>query len=127
MKFETTHPDNVIRIFRNFNFRKMYFGRKWGHFHSKVSNILAKLIYFCQANIIPPYMFMDCNHVFSIEPCILTYNIALQILKMAVTFKAGGVTAPAASLYPFYESKQQIKTFIVVTDEGENKRFNGDS
>ena len=65
-------------------------------------------------------MFKYCIHVFSIEPCILTYYFALQILEMAVTIKAEGQTAPAASLYPFYESKQQIKTFIVVTDEEEN-------
>ena len=71
-------------------------------------------------------MFMYCIHVFSIEPCKLTCNFALQILEMAVTITAEGGTAPAASLYPFYESKQQIKTFIVVTDEEENQRCNGD-
>ena len=41
---------------------------------------------------------------------------------MAVTVRAEGGTAPAASLWPFYERKEVVKTFIVVTDEEENTR-----
>lgn len=44
---------------------------------------------------------------------------------MAVNINADGGTAPAASLFPFYEKKQEIKTFIIVTDEEENTAFNG--
>jgi len=34
--------------------------------------------------------------------------------------EAGGGTTPAASLWPFYEKKEIVKTFIIVTDEEEN-------
>lgn len=49
-----------------------------------------------------------------------------QALEMAMTIKTQGSTAPAASLYPFYERKEVVKTFIVVTDEEENTSFKGD-
>lgn len=39
--------------------------------------------------------------------------------------KATSATAPAASLYPYYEAKEIIKTFIMVTDEEENTSFEG--
>jgi hypothetical protein len=39
---------------------------------------------------------------------------------MACKIRTGGSTAPAASLWPFYEAKQVVKTFIIVTDEEEN-------
>jgi len=45
-----------------------------------------------------------------------------EVLEVAYTTKAGGSTAPAASLVPYYDSKEIIKTFIMVTDEEENKR-----
>lgn len=35
-------------------------------------------------------------------------------------FKATGSTAPAASLVPYFNRKEIIKTFIIVTDEEEN-------
>lgn len=41
-----------------------------------------------------------------------------------MTTQADGGTAPAASLLPFYENKEVIKTFIVVTDEEENSSDN---
>ncbi|XP_067674466.1 uncharacterized protein [Haliotis asinina] len=43
-----------------------------------------------------------------------------QVLELAVTTNAGGGTTPAASLWPFYEKKEVVKTFIMVTDEEEN-------
>lgn len=46
-----------------------------------------------------------------------------QMLRLAVTVKTTGATAPAASLYPFYEKKEVVKTFIIVTDEEENNSF----
>ena len=42
---------------------------------------------------------------------------------MAVTIKTDGCTAPAASLWPFYSTKEVIKTIIMVTDEEENTAF----
>lgn len=47
-----------------------------------------------------------------------------EVLKLAMTTQADGGTAPAASLLPFYENKEVIKTFIVVTDEEENSSDN---
>ncbi|KAK7101600.1 uncharacterized protein [Littorina saxatilis] len=48
-----------------------------------------------------------------------------QVLELAVTTRAQGGTAPAASLYPFYERKEVVKTFIMVTDEEENQQTHG--
>ena len=42
------------------------------------------------------------------------------MLQLAVDTKAGGGTSPVKSLLPFYESKEVVKTFIMVTDEEEN-------
>lgn len=39
---------------------------------------------------------------------------------MAVEITATGGTSPAASLWPFYERKEVVKTFVIVTDEEEN-------
>lgn len=43
-----------------------------------------------------------------------------EVLNLAITTNTGGGTTPAASLYPFYTSKEVVKTFIIVTDEEEN-------
>nr|KAG5704322.1 hypothetical protein BaRGS_012631 [Batillaria attramentaria] len=48
-----------------------------------------------------------------------------QVLELAVTTQAAGGTAPAASLWPFYERKEVVKTFIMVTDEEENSNCHG--
>ncbi|XP_041350621.1 uncharacterized protein LOC121369645 [Gigantopelta aegis] len=45
---------------------------------------------------------------------------AEQALELAVTTRAAGGTTPAASLWPFYDKKEVVKTFIMVTDEEEN-------
>ena len=42
---------------------------------------------------------------------------------MAVKITASGATAPAASLWPFYEKKEVVKTFVIATDEEENTGF----
>ena len=42
------------------------------------------------------------------------------MLRLAVTTSAGGATAPAASLWPYLDRKEVVKTFIMVTDEEEN-------
>lgn len=43
-----------------------------------------------------------------------------DVLEVAHTTKATGSTAPAASLVPYFDSKEVVKTFIIVTDEEEN-------
>jgi hypothetical protein len=48
-----------------------------------------------------------------------------QVLDMALTIETGGSTKPAASLWPFYEAKEVIKTIIMVTDEEENGSAHG--
>ncbi|XP_046353942.2 uncharacterized protein LOC124133554 [Haliotis rufescens] len=45
-----------------------------------------------------------------------------EVLELAIETKAGGMTTPAASLWPFYEKKEVVKTFIMVTDEEENEK-----
>ena len=42
-----------------------------------------------------------------------------------MTTYAQGGTSPAASLWPFYQRKEVVKTFIMVTDEEENGNSNG--
>ena len=44
------------------------------------------------------------------------------MLDQAVAVNADGGTTPAASLMPFYQGKEKVKTFIIVTDEEENGR-----
>lgn len=43
-----------------------------------------------------------------------------DVLEVAHTTKALGSTSPAASLVPYFDSKEIVKTFIIVTDEEEN-------
>ena len=50
------------------------------------------------------------------------FSLPLQVLEQAVEVTAQGGTTPAASLWPFYEKKEKVKTFIMVTDEEENGR-----
>ncbi|XP_074657084.1 uncharacterized protein LOC141910252 [Tubulanus polymorphus] len=69
----------------------------------------AKLVFFNTVNMEPPF---------------LPKTIA-EVLKLAMQMKASRATAPAASLYPFYERKEIVKTFILVTDEEENTLFKG--
>ncbi|PAA52079.1 hypothetical protein BOX15_Mlig025882g1 [Macrostomum lignano] len=48
-----------------------------------------------------------------------------EVLSLARSTKASGCTAHAAALYPYYERKEIVRTFIVVTDEEENTDFQG--
>eukprot|EP00306_Pavlova_sp_CCMP459_P013902 CAMPEP_0185187106 /NCGR_PEP_ID=MMETSP1140-20130426/4509_1 /TAXON_ID=298111 /ORGANISM="Pavlova sp., Strain CCMP459" /LENGTH=584 /DNA_ID=CAMNT_0027753461 /DNA_START=212 /DNA_END=1966 /DNA_ORIENTATION=+ len=50
---------------------------------------------------------------------------AAEVLDVAEEVGAGGGTAPAAALHHFYESKEAIDLFIVVTDEQENNKHRG--
>lgn len=43
-----------------------------------------------------------------------------DVLELAYTTQATGSTAPAASLVPYYDKREVVKTFIIVTDEEEN-------
>ncbi|XP_072023498.1 uncharacterized protein [Amphiura filiformis] len=64
----------------------------------------AKLCFFNDGNYEPPTMPRDIP----------------QVLNVATSIRASGCTAPAASLWPYYEKKEIVKTFIMVTDEEEN-------
>nr|XP_022290775.1 uncharacterized protein LOC111102373 [Crassostrea virginica] len=46
-----------------------------------------------------------------------------EVLDLALKTPADGLTANAASLYPYYERKEVLKTLIMVTDEEENTDF----
>jgi len=43
-----------------------------------------------------------------------------DVLSLAIITKADGSTANAAGLVPYYDAKEIIKTFVMVTDEEEN-------
>jgi len=49
-----------------------------------------------------------------------------DVLELTMSVKADKLTAPAAALKEFYESKIPVNTFIVVTDEVENIPYEGD-
>jgi len=51
-----------------------------------------------------------------------TVRESLDLIKK---MHADSSTSPASSLYYYYEKKIPIKTFIIVTDEGENTGYNG--
>lgn len=42
-----------------------------------------------------------------------------EVINLAMEVKAGGGTCPAAALLPFYDRKEVVKTFVIVTDEEE--------
>lgn len=42
-----------------------------------------------------------------------------EVINLAMEVNAGGGTCPAAALFPFYQTKEVVKTFVVVTDEEE--------
>ena len=47
-------------------------------------------------------------------------NTVQEVVEQSQTCQAGGSTAPAASLIPYYLSRTPVRTFIIVTDEEEN-------
>ncbi len=79
---------------------------------SIITSILVKV---CQAKM---HLFRDKDEVIENPPT----NVS-EVLEMMKKFKAYNSTAPAASLYPYYKNKEVIKTFILVTDEVENKSY----
>ena len=48
-----------------------------------------------------------------------------QVLHVASTTQADGLTAPACTIWEFYQKKIKVKCFIMVTDEIENEIFQG--
>ncbi|KKM21230.1 hypothetical protein LCGC14_1637540 [marine sediment metagenome] len=48
-----------------------------------------------------------------------------DVVKMGRELRADGCTAPGASLKPFLDTKEIVKTFIIVTDEIENTSASG--
>lgn len=84
----------------------------------RTSTIIASLLSaICSARLV---FFNTENHVAEYIP-----ETVEQVLQMAITVKADGGTTPAASLMPFYQRKEVVKTFILVTDEEENGECNG--
>jgi len=80
------------------------------------SNIIASLLaMICDAHI----NFFDSDLV---EAPFYPSNVQ-SVLKLSETIRAGRTTAPAASLWPFYEKKEKVNTFIMVTDEEENTSY----
>lgn len=82
------------------------------------------------SSIITSILVKICNakmHLFrnKDEPILNPPTNVKEVLATMEKFKAHSCTAPAASLYPYYNRKEVIKTFILVTDEVENADYNG--
>lgn len=58
------------------------------------------------------------------EPVVAPRTVA-QVLQVATETKATGLTAPACTLVDYYNKKKIVKFFIVVTDEIENEKYQG--
>eukprot|EP00026_Physarum_polycephalum_P000342 Phypoly_transcript_00342.p2 GENE.Phypoly_transcript_00342~~Phypoly_transcript_00342.p2 ORF type:complete len:719 (+),score=127.38 Phypoly_transcript_00342:2610-4766(+) len=58
------------------------------------------------------------------DPVVGPRTIA-QVLQVATETKAAGLTAPACALVNYYKEKKVVKFFIVVTDEIENEKYQG--
>lgn len=59
------------------------------------------------------------------EPAVLP-RTAQQVLDVATATQADGLTAPAAALWHYYDKKEIVKFFLVVTDEIENEKSKGE-
>lgn len=59
------------------------------------------------------------------EPITETPTNVRDVIDMMDKFKANGTTAPSASLYPYYDKKEIVTRFILVTDEEENYDYDG--
>lgn len=81
---------------------------------SIITSILVKI---CKAKM---HLFRATD-----EPIINPPTTVKEVLDTIKQFKANGCTAPAASLYPYYERKEVVKTFVLVTDEVENSGYDG--
>lgn len=79
---------------------------------SIITSILVKL---CNAKM---HLFRDKDEIIEDTP----KNVN-DVLTMMEKFKAHNATAPVFSLLPYYIRKEVIKTFILVTDEEENGKY----
>lgn len=83
----------------------------------KVSSIISSLL----CNICDADLRFFNDHDKLIDP---PKNVT-EVIKVATECKADGSTAPAASLYPYYEQKIKVHTIVLITDEEENTQCNG--
>lgn len=81
---------------------------------SIITSILVKI---CNAKL---HLFRTHDEFIESPPT----NVS-EVLDFMEQFKAHSCTSPAASLYPYYERREIVKTFIIVTDEEENTDYNG--
>ena len=80
----------------------------------RTSTIIASLLAtICQAKL-------TFFHSANFEAKLKDPKNVSDVLEIAYTTLASGSTSPAASLVPYYNRKDIIKTFIIVTDEEEN-------
>lgn len=86
----------------------------------KTSSIITSLL--CSLTKASLTLFRDKDYPVAHPPT--TVQGALNFAK---TMKANNCTSPASSLWPYYQKKKVVKTFIVVTDEEENTSHNGKS
>jgi hypothetical protein len=80
---------------------------------SIISSILSKI---CSAEY---RIFRDIDEKIDTE----LYDID-KMIKFSNKCKAYNTTCPVASLFPYYNEKKIVKTFIIVTDEYENVTVN---
>jgi hypothetical protein len=82
----------------------------------KTSSIIASmLVKLCHAKL---HLFRNED-----EPILNPPKTVNEVLEAIKLFKSSGSTSPASSLYPYYERKEIVKTFILVTDEEENTGY----
>lgn len=80
---------------------------------SIITSILVKI---CNAKM---HLFREKDELIKESP----KNVS-DVLNMMAKFQANGGTNPAASLNPYLQRKEIVKTFILVTDEEENGKIN---
>nr|QBK88423.1 MAG: uncharacterized protein LCMiAC01_01000 [Mimivirus LCMiAC01] len=82
----------------------------------KTSTIIASIL--CKIANAKMHLFRSID-----EPIDKPPKNVHDVIEMGMKCIAGGGTAPAASLYPYLERKEIVKTFIIVTDEEENVNY----
>lgn len=82
----------------------------------KTSGIITSLLcYICNASL---HLFHDKDVHFENPP-----RTIVDAVKFGKTVKVMGCTAPASSLWFYYKDKKVVKTFIIITDEYENRAY----